>query len=200
MKVLVADDSDMYRKTLKGLLGRWGYEVVLAANGYEAQAILDNDDTPQLAILNCFMPGLGGLELCEFIRARERRYVYTILLSAADRECDVLVGFEFGADDYICKPFKEAELRARIRVGERIVRSHEELAEAQEAIRFEASRDALLPLWNRKAIMDLLNTELSRAKRLRTPFSVFFTDLDLFKLINDSHGHLVGDEVSPYRS
>ena len=65
MKVLVADDSDMYRKMLKGLLERWGYEVVLAANGYEAQAVLDTAEAPQLAILNCFMPGLGGLELCE---------------------------------------------------------------------------------------------------------------------------------------
>ena len=65
-------------------------------------------------------------------------------------------------------------------------------------MRFEASHDVLLPLWNRKAIMNLLNTELSRAKRLHTPFSVFFTDLDLFKNINDSHGHLVGDEVLRY--
>jgi diguanylate cyclase (GGDEF)-like protein len=185
----------MYRKMLKGLLECWGYEVVLASNGYEARDIVDSDDAPRLAILNCFMPGLGGLELCELIRSRKQPYVYTILLSAADQESDVLVGFELGADDYLCKPFKEPELRARLNVGERIIRSHEELIEAHEAMRFEASRDTLLPLWNRKAIMDLLNTELSRAKRLQTPLSVFFTDLDLFKLVNDRYGHLVGDEV-----
>ena len=129
MKVLVADDSEMYRKMLKSLLEQWGYEVVLAANGHEAQRILDSDDAPQLAILDCFMPGLGGLELCERIRARKRGYVYTILLSAADQENDVLKGFELGADDYLCKPFKELELRARLKVGERIIRSHEELVE-----------------------------------------------------------------------
>ncbi len=180
---------------LQTLLEKWGYEVVLAADGHEAQAILDSNDAPVLALLNCFMPGLGGLELCEQIRVRKQGYVYTILLSAADHERDVLKGFELGADDYLCKPFKELELRARLKVGERIIRSHEELIEENHALRVEASHDSLLRLWNRRAIFALLNTELSRAKRLRTPLSVFFIDLDFFKLVNDTYGHLVGDDV-----
>jgi two-component system, cell cycle response regulator len=195
MKLLVADDSGLYRTMLKGLMEGWGYEVVLAANGYEAQAILDSSDAPSLAIVNCFMPGLGGLELCEVIRARKQGYVYTILLSAADQESDVLKGFELGADDYLCKPFKEPELKARLKVGERIIRNQEALVKENQALSVEASRDSLLRLWNRRAIFALLNTELSRAKRLKTPLSVFFIDLDFFKLINDTYGHLVGDEV-----
>jgi diguanylate cyclase (GGDEF)-like protein len=195
MKLLVADDSGMYRKLLKGLIEGWGYEVLLAANGYEAQRILESEDGPKLAILDCFMPGLGGLDLCELIRSRSSGYVYTILLSVADQESDVLKGFELGADDYLVKPFKELELRARLKVGERIIRNHEELIKAREALRFEASHDPLLRLWNRRAIFELLNTELGRAKRLLTPLSVFFIDLDFFKLVNDSYGHLVGDDV-----
>lgn len=195
MKLLVADDSSMYRGMLKRLLEGWGYEVMLAANGHEAQCILSGDDAPRLAILNCFMPGLGGLELCELIRARNEGYVYTILLSAADHQEDILKGFELGADDYLCKPFKELELRARLKVGERIMRSHEELVEARESFRFEASHDPLLRLWNRRAIFDLLKTELSRATRSQTPLSIFFLDLDFFKLVNDSYGHSVGDDV-----
>ena len=62
-------------------------------------------------------------------------------------------------------------------------------------LKFEASHDSLLRIWNRRAIMDLLSTELSRAKRLQTPLSVFFADLDFFKRVNDSYGHLVGDDV-----
>jgi len=116
MKVLVADDSDMYRKMLQTLLEERGHEVLLAANGHEAQAILDGNDAPQLAILNCFMPGPGGRELCERIRARTQGYVYTIQLSAADQDRDILKGFELGADDYICKPFKEQEFIARVNV------------------------------------------------------------------------------------
>jgi diguanylate cyclase (GGDEF)-like protein len=195
MKVLVADDSGLYRIVLRGLLEGWGYEVVLAANGYEAQQILESDDAPQLAILDCFMPGLGGLELCELIRARMHGYVYTILLSVADQQNDVLKGFELGADDYLRKPFDNRELRARLKVGERIIRTHEELVAAREALRFGASHDPLLRFWNRTAILDLLSTELGRARRLHTQLCIFFADLDSFKVVNDSYGHLVGDEV-----
>lgn len=69
------------------------------------------------------------------------------------------------------------------------------MIEAREALKFEASHDPLVRLWNHRAILDLLRTELSRAKRLQTPLSVFFADLDSFKLVNDRYGHLVGDDV-----
>jgi diguanylate cyclase (GGDEF)-like protein len=179
------------------LLEAWGYEAVLASNGYEAQNILDGDNPPRIAILDCFMPGLGGLDLCEIIRARDQvqAYVYTILLSAADDRSDVLKGFELGADDYLRKPFDDLELRARLKVGERIIRNQEGLAEARAALEFEASHDPLLQLWNRKAILNLLNTELSRAMRSQTPLGIFFIDLDSFKSVNDTYGHLVGDDV-----
>src|ERR1039457_5972649 len=101
MKLLVADNSSQYRMTLKDLLEPWGYEVVLAADGHDAERILDSDDAPRLAILDCSMPRLSGLELCERIRARKRGYVYMILLSSDNQENDVLKGFELGADDYL---------------------------------------------------------------------------------------------------
>lgn len=180
---------------MKRLLEAWGYEVVLASNGHEAQRILEGDDAPRLAVLDCYMPGLGGYDLCEMIRMRQHDYVYTILLSAADQRTDVLKGFEVGADDYLCKPFREPELKARLQVGERIIRSHEGLVETREALEFEASHDPLVHIWNRRAIIELLGTELGRAKRLKTPLSVFFIDLDSFKRVNDSYGHVVGDDV-----
>jgi two-component system, cell cycle response regulator len=195
MKLLVADDSNLYRTMLKRILEAWGYEVVLAADGHEAQRILDSNDAPSLAIVDCLMPGMSGLELCERIRARKYGYVYTILLSAANQENDVLKGFELGADDFLGKPFKELELIARLRVGERIIRIHEELAEAHKVLKFEASYDPALRIWNRRAIMDLLSKEIRRAKRSQTSLSIFLADLDFFKRVNDSHGHLVGDEV-----
>lgn len=180
---------------MKRLLETWGYEVVLASNGREAQRILEGDDAPRLAVLDCYMPGLGGHDLCEMIRTRQQGYVYTILLSAADQRSDVLKGFEVGADDYLCKPLREPELRARLQVGERIIRSHDGLVETREALEFEASHDPLVHIWNRRAIIELLGTELGRAKRLNTPLSVFFVDLDSFKRVNDSFGHVVGDDV-----
>ena len=85
----------------------WGYEVVLAVDAYEAQHILVSAEAPRLAILNCLMPGLDGPDLRELTRVRKQRYVYTILLSAAGHQSDVLKGFQLGADDYLCKPFGE---------------------------------------------------------------------------------------------
>ncbi|MDR3762487.1 MAG: diguanylate cyclase [Acidobacteriota bacterium] len=195
MNVLVADDSGLYRETLRKMLEKWGYQVVLASNGYEAQQILSSDDPPRMAILDVFMPGLGGFDLCHLMRERSQPYVYIILLSIADSPSDVLDGFENGADDYLCKPVSEAELIARLRVGERIIRSQHELLEAHEALRFEASHDSLLRIWNRAAILDLLNTEISRAARQQAPLCLFFVDLDGFKQLNDTYGHLAGDAV-----
>lgn len=195
MKLLVADDSGLYRTMLKAMMEAQGYEVVLANNGYEARQIIESDDPPRLAILDCFMPGISGLDLCELIRSRKQDYIYTIVLSVADQTSDVLAGFELGADDYLCKPFKESELCARVAVGERIVRSRDALLEAREILEFEASHDPLLRLWNRTSITNLLSTELSRAKRLKNTISIFFVDLDHFKEINDTYGHLAGDDV-----
>jgi diguanylate cyclase (GGDEF)-like protein len=121
--------------------------------------------------------------------------VYAILLSANGEQADVMKGFELGADDYLRKPFEELELKARLKVGERIISTQEELFVARKALQFEATHDSLMRLWNRKAILDLLTKELSRAKRLQSPLSILFIDLDLFKQINDTHGHLTGDEV-----
>jgi len=113
----------------------------------------------------------------------------------ADQEVDVPKGLGLGIDDHLCKPLKESELRAQLKVGERVIRSHEELAEGREALQFRAPHDSVPPPWNRKAIMDLLRMELSRAKRSQTPLSVFFIDLNLFELVNDRCGHLVGEDV-----
>lgn len=195
MRALVADDSDMYRKMLQTLLEEWGYEVVLAADGHEAEVILSRNDAPLLAVLSCSMPGLGVSEVCELIRTHEHCYLYTILLSAPEQESDALNGLELGADDYLCKPFNQRALKSRIKVGERIISRQEALVKENQALRVEASHDFLLRLWNRRAILALLNTELSRVKRLNAPLSIFFIDLDFFKLVNDNHGHLVGDEV-----
>jgi diguanylate cyclase (GGDEF)-like protein len=195
VKILVADDSLFYRNMLQGLLESWGYEVELAADGHEAQGILDSDDSPRMAILDCLMPGRGGLELCERIRARQQGYVYTILLSADDQQSDVLRGFEFGADDYLCKPFNQNELRTRLKAGELIVRSHEEVAEAHDALKFEVSHDSLLRIWNRRAIIELVGKEMSRAKRSQSPLSILLADLDFFKRVNDNYGHFIGDDV-----
>ena len=142
------------------------------------------------------MPGVDGIELCRRIREKQtEHYQYILLLSGKDEKEDVVKGLEAGADDYLTKPFDVAELRARLRAGKRILELQQELIQAREDLRFRATHDDLTGLWSRGATLHLLTTELQRGFRARTSTGVLMIDLDHFKSINDTYGHLIGDEV-----
>ena len=189
MRVLVADDDLFSRSLLQEHLTRWGYEVVPAANGQDALDILERDNAPQLAIVDWILPGgVDGLEICRRVRERQTPYVYILLLTAKDRKEDLIAGLEAGADDFIAKPYFPAELKARVRAGQRILEMH-------TTLRFDASHDSLTMAWNRGAILDRLGEELVRGERLGAPLGIAMADLDHFKAINDTHGHGCGDEV-----
>lgn len=194
MRVLVADDSSLYRTMLQRLLEPWGYEVVLAADGHDARRILESCDPPQLALLDCLLAGPSVFELCQRIRLRQQPHVYTLLLSPDDQQSNVLKAFELGADDYLCKPLNQIELRTRLKVAEIIVRSREEGTGVPAVLNVEGAPDALR-IWSREAILDLLSTELSRAHRSQTALSVLLTDLDFIQRVNDGNAFLIGDDV-----
>jgi diguanylate cyclase (GGDEF)-like protein len=196
MKILVADDEIVSRKLIETSVRRWGYDVVVAGNGLDAAKILQADDAPKLALLDWMMPGLDGVELCRELRkAGKEPYTYIILLTAKHTQSDVIEGLEAGADDYITKPFDPQELRVRLRSGKRLLCVLEQLTTARETLRDLAARDPLTGLWNHSAIIDLLVSELNRAGRQGSHVGVVLVDLDKFKLINDTYGHLVGDHV-----
>ena len=134
MKMLVADDDPGTRHMLKGMLGKWGYEVLLAANGSEARRMLEARDAPALAILDWEMPGAKGVELIREARRLEKdTYTYFIVLTAKSFKNDMLEALSSGADDYMVKPFDAEELRLRVATGRRIVELQEELLEAKRA-------------------------------------------------------------------
>jgi two-component system cell cycle response regulator len=95
----------------------------------------------------------------------------------------------------VTKPFDAQELQVRLRAGRRILDLQAQLVAAREALREQATRDPLTCVWNRYAILDTLNREVSRAGRESSPLGVIMADLDHFKRVNDSHGHLAGDSV-----
>ena len=196
MRILIAEDDPISLVLLQALLNQWGYEVIVTHDGNEAWQVLQADMAPRLAILDWEMPGMDGPALCHQVRERQGSpYTYIILLTARTKREDLIAGMEAGADDYVTKPFDAHELRVRLRAGRRILDLQNALLEAQEILRLQATQDPLTSLWNRGMIMELLGRELARAKRERSPLSVLMLDLDLFKIVNDTYGHLAGDLV-----
>ncbi|HSP70665.1 MAG TPA: diguanylate cyclase [Bryobacteraceae bacterium] len=199
MRILIADDSIVSRHLLDATLRKWGYEVVVAADGLEAWNVLQGENPPRLAILDWVMPGLTGPEVCSRVREsstnRELDYTYIVLLSSKSQREDLIVGLESGADDYLTKPFDQHELKVRLRTGTRILDLHRELVAAREELRDQATKDFLTRIWNRSSILDVLQRELSRASREQRWVGVVLADLDRFKSINDTYGHFAGDAV-----
>ena len=196
-RVLLIDDSPVYRHLISGHLKEWGFEVMIATSGLEGWEILRQRGGPTLAISDWVMPGMDGIELCQKVRQSraEDAYVYFLLLTSKDARTDLLKAMEAGADDYLVKPFDEQELRARLLVGTRILRLQQQLVEARESMRWAATYDALTGLLNRREIVEALRRELARSRREKKPVTVIMADIDHFKTINDRLGHLAGDEV-----
>jgi two-component system, cell cycle response regulator len=195
-RVLIAEDDPVSRRLLEAILVKWGYDVTVVADGLEALRILDSADAPRLAVLDWMMPGMEGVQICQRLRERKGRpYVYVLLLTARSLKQDLLQGLELGADDYLTKPFDAQELRARLHVGGRILNLQDDLLAAQEALKFRATHDALTGIANRAAITEALGREISRQLRDNRPFGIVLADIDHFKNVNDTYGHLSGDDV-----
>lgn len=196
MKVLIAEDDLTSRTILAAILGKWGYEVIAVSDGQNAWEILQKADAPKLVLLDWKMPGMDGLEVCRRIRQDSRNdSIYIVILTSKSEKKNIVAGLDAGANDYIIKPYDSEELRARVNVGRRMIEMQMELEEAKNTLAHEAMHDHLTGIFNRRAILDMLRRELSRARRNGETVSIGMCDLDHFKQINDSYGHQTGDDV-----
>jgi len=133
------------RHMLEYSLRRWGYEVTAVEDGTKAWEVLQNELTPQVAILDWQMPGMDGTEICRLIRNNPRtRAIYVVLLTARSGREDKIRGLLSGADDYITKPFDREELRARVQVGMRVLELQGALAQRIQELEEALSRVSLL--------------------------------------------------------
>jgi CheY-like chemotaxis protein len=129
-QALVADDDRVTALMLSETLKRWALEVTVVGDGAAAFEFLRSATRPTLAVLDWMMPVMHGPDVCRRVRAElPLANLYLILLTAREGREDLVAGLEAGADDYVTKPFDLGELRARVRVGERVLSLQERLAE-----------------------------------------------------------------------
>jgi len=151
MKILIAEDEIVTQRLLENSLKKWGYEIIGAADGEETWQKFKCDDSPQLVLLDWMMPEMSGIDICRKIRSEKTDpYTYIILLTIKGSEKDIASGFDAGADDYIIKPFNALELKARLKVGERIINLQNRLSEKVEELKEVLSKvkqlQGLLPI------------------------------------------------------
>jgi CheY-like chemotaxis protein len=151
MRVVIAEDDPLSRRILEATLEGRGYDVVVTSDGLQAWNVIRRHDGPALAVLDWMMPRMDGVEICRRLRASPAsNSLYIILLTSRTSREDVVAGLDAGADDYIAKPFDPDELRARLRVGARVldlqVSLAERVRELEEALAQVSQLRALLPI------------------------------------------------------
>jgi diguanylate cyclase (GGDEF)-like protein len=193
--LLMVEDDPIQREIMKLMLAKWGYAVTTVDNGQDALAeILTGKYS--LVLTDRGLPGLDGLQLCKAVRAaRLPSYVYIVMLTGFKSTPDAVAGLMAGADDYVTKPAREEELLARLIAGRRILTLERSLREANERIHLLTMTDPLVGIYNRRYFDDQLAEAAALAEQYHRPLSMAFVDVDHFKLVNDTYGHGVGDQV-----
>ena len=202
MKVLVADDDPVTLHLVSETVRRFGYDVVTATGGLEAQRKFAEGRFP-LVVTDWDMPGPDGGELCRQIRdAALPSYTYIVFLTSRQRKHDLIEALSAGADDFISKPFHPQELRVRLRAAERILSLESDLREVNRDLAvlnrrlMETSRvDPLMEIGNRLDFEEKISEYHFQAVRRREAYGVVMCDVDHFKSFNDTFGHQYGDRV-----
>ncbi len=202
MAILIVDDVPANIQFLGKLLKGEGYKIAPASNGRKALEMIPKM-RPDLVLMDVMMPEMDGFEACSRMKASaEMKDIPVIFLSARSESEDVVRGFKLGAVDYIQKPFNAEELIVRVRNHLELVRSRrliihymDEMGRQNALLEELSITDSLTGLYNHSHSIERLHQETSNSKRYGTPLTMMMLDIDLFKAVNDSYGHVAGDEV-----
>jgi diguanylate cyclase (GGDEF)-like protein len=194
-RILVVEDSRTQADWLRQVLEREGYAVVVAQDGREAVRRV-RSEPPDLVLLDMILPDMNGLDVLRVIKARsEEQFIPVILLSVRSDLDSRVTGLRLGADDFLAKPFADAEIQARAAAMLRIKSLQDQLRATKSQLEKLSITDGLTGLYNHRHFQERLADEFRRAQRYADPVSLIMLDLDHFKEVNDKYGHPFGDRV-----
>jgi diguanylate cyclase (GGDEF)-like protein len=185
MRILVIDDDPAFVDVVAEVLEREGILVRSAPDATHLVELLD-EVHPDLILLDAMLPHVSGWDAIRIVRTTpEHRDVPILFLTGLTDLASRVAAFDAGADDYLGKPLVPEELLARVRVR----------LDRRRLLREMTERDPLTRCLSRRALLDALGSRLSEARRHARVLSLAIIDIDRFKRVNDTHGHLVGDHV-----
>jgi diguanylate cyclase (GGDEF)-like protein len=188
-KVLVVDDSMIFRKQMSSFLENLFFDVYTVAHGEEALGMLQTHPDISLMITDYNMPVMDGLELTHEVRKSRNKNDLSIIAISSNSDEEVIALFlKEGANDYIKKPFSKEEFSCRIN---NTIESLENI----QIITNHANRDFLTGLYNRRFFFKSMQEYMSSPEGEDAPFAVAMVDIDFFKKINDAFGHDIGDKA-----
>lgn len=191
--ILIAEDERITREGLAGLLHNAGFRVEAVNDGQDAVDRVARGDV-SLVLLDINMPRLSGLEACRLLKAMEPEVFLPVVLCTVQTDVDSRIkGMQLGADDYVCKPFDERELLARVNAMLRIKAQWDAVRDARAHLENLATHDELTGLKNYRYLNARLLEEWKRAERFHEPLAALMFDVDHFKDLNDTYGHAFGD-------
>jgi len=200
MRVLISADDPMSQQLLASMVSNLGHEVFaisegLSVEGLPAREDINPESETRIAILDHSISGGKCRNICREVRKRFGSDIYIILLTPSHLAGRTMTDLGIVVDDFLLKPFTEAELCARLRLGVRVLNLLAGHIETERLLFNAATCDDLTGLWNRRMILNQLAQELNRTKHDKKSLAVAMVDIDLFKSVNDTFGHLAGDSV-----
>jgi len=192
--ILIVDDVDTNLRILKELLGH-KYNIISSLVSTEVMELVLKYN-PDLVLLDIMMPECNGYEVCKKLKSHHKtKDIPIMFITVRTDEDSIEKAYSVGGIDFISKPFKPKELMMRISTQLKLKKLIEDLENSKKQLKNLASTDSLTKLYNRRYCMDSSKYIIEDAKLNHKDISVMMLDIDGFKDINDTYGHIGGDKV-----